>query len=50
MELEKLGRTDDKNAKAWNNKGFDLYVLRKYEETIACFDRAINIDPHYRHA
>ena len=53
MELEKLGRTDDDDdddAKAWNNKGFDLYVLQKYEEAIECFDRDINIDPRYRHA
>jgi tetratricopeptide (TPR) repeat protein len=36
---------DPKYASAWNNKGYSLNELRRYEEALNCFDKAIEIDP-----
>ena len=36
---------DPKNAVAWNNKGFALYKLGRYEEAIRCYDTALGINP-----
>ncbi|MEQ8189956.1 MAG: tetratricopeptide repeat protein [Candidatus Eremiobacterota bacterium] len=35
---------------AWNNKGNALYKLKKYEEAIKCYDKALEIDPDYAYA
>ena len=32
----------------WNNKGFSLSNLGRKEEAIACYDRALEIDPRLR--
>lgn len=32
---------------AYNNKGNFLYSLRRYEEAIACYDKALEIDANY---
>jgi len=32
-------------VEAWNNKGYSLYEMGKYEEALECYDRAIEIDP-----
>jgi len=36
---------DPKDAIAWNNKGFALYKLGRYEEAIRCYDTALGINP-----
>jgi len=33
------------SAIVWHNKGVDLAKLGKYEEAIACYDKALEIDP-----
>jgi tetratricopeptide (TPR) repeat protein len=38
-QIEELGYLD------WINKGYGLDALHKYEEAIACFDKALEIDP-----
>ena len=38
---------DPKDADAWNNKGYALAKLGRYEEAIRCFDKAIEIDPKH---
>jgi len=38
------------SATDWNNKGFSLNELKRYEEAISCFDKAINLDPNYAYA
>jgi tetratricopeptide (TPR) repeat protein len=36
----------DPNFKdAWNDKGLCLINLGRYEEAIACYDKALKIDP-----
>ena len=35
----------DKTASFWNNKGASLYALGRYEDAVACFDKALEIDP-----
>ncbi len=39
-----------KEAKEWNDKGKSLRVLNKYQEAIACYDRAIELQPAYARA
>jgi tetratricopeptide (TPR) repeat protein len=34
----------------WNDKGFSLHYLEKYEEALACFDKAIELNPGYAEA
>lgn len=34
-----------KDAEAWDSKGAALYALKRYEEAINCFDRALEIAP-----
>ncbi len=38
---------DPNYSLAWNNKGFILYEMGKYEEAIQAYDKAIEIDPNY---
>jgi len=35
---------------AWNGKGNALAYLKKYEQAIECYDKAIEIDPKYVYA
>ena len=37
-------------AKAWYNKGNILRELDKHEESIECYDKAIELDPKYDNA
>lgn len=32
---------------AWNNKGVSLSILGRQDEAVACFQKAIEIDPEY---
>ena len=34
-----------RNADVWNNKGRSLAELRKYEEAISSYDKALEIEP-----
>ncbi|MRN41556.1 MAG: tetratricopeptide repeat protein [Nitrosopumilales archaeon] len=36
-----------KNENGWNNKGVGLANLQRYEEAIACYDKAREIHPNY---
>ena len=41
-----MGRFDDKEkALDLNEKGVELSELERYEEAIACYDKAISLDP-----
>ncbi len=40
----------EKTTVFWNNKGFSLNSLGRYEEAIRCYDRALAIDPRYANA
>ncbi len=35
---------------AWNNKGNTLARLGHFDEALACYERALEIDPDYRGA
>ena len=37
-------------AQAWNALGFAKMLLRRYDEALADFDRALKIDPDYANA
>jgi tetratricopeptide (TPR) repeat protein len=41
---EALGQ-DPKSAKAWTGKGTSLQQLERYEEALAAYDRALELDP-----
>ena len=43
----KCPELDPKNAVAWNNKGFALYDLGRYEEAIRYYDKALKIDTEF---
>ncbi|MDQ6865242.1 MAG: tetratricopeptide repeat protein [Thermoproteota archaeon] len=43
-------KIDPNYAYVWNNKGWALSNLGKYDEAIECYDTAINIDPNYADA
>ena len=46
MEQKNMGGlTNDSKVDEWNDKGNSLVNLEKFEESIACFDQAIKIDP-----
>ena len=38
-------RNKDDDSAAWHNKGNSLADLKRYEEAIGCYDKAIRIDP-----
>ena len=38
------------NAEAWNEKGGTLMLTGRYDEAIACYDRALEIDANDRGA
>ena len=38
------------DANAWNDKGKDHTELGKYDETIICFDKALEINQKYAYA
>jgi tetratricopeptide (TPR) repeat protein len=40
-----LPRSPDRTASAWQNKGVSLNELGRHEEAIACYDKALEIDP-----
>ncbi len=37
-------------AGAWNLKGLEYVVLKRYKDSIACFDKALEIRPSYPEA
>lgn len=37
-------------AQAWNALGFAKMLLRRYDEALADFDRALKLDPNYANA
>lgn len=41
----RLPEKEDLDAWEWNNKGISLNNLKRYQEAIVCFDKAIDIDP-----
>jgi tetratricopeptide (TPR) repeat protein len=40
-----LPRSPDRSASSWKNKGVSLDELGRHEEAIACYDKALEIDP-----
>lgn len=46
-EIVTQPRGDEVSLEAWelNNKGLSFYSLGKYEEAIACYDKAMELDP-----
>lgn len=44
-EVFRLQEIEDMGSWEWNNKGVSLNSLRKYQEAIECFDKAINVNP-----
>ncbi len=34
----------------WNSKGISLCILKKYDESIFCFKKAVSINPNYSEA
>ncbi|MEQ8191547.1 MAG: tetratricopeptide repeat protein, partial [Candidatus Eremiobacterota bacterium] len=38
---------NDDVYQVWNNKGLACYKLKKYEESIKCFEKALSINPGY---
>jgi tetratricopeptide (TPR) repeat protein len=41
---------DPNDFDSWNEKGNVYYKLKKYDEAIKCYDKAIEIDPNFTHA
>lgn len=40
---------ESKNLKtAWNNKGYTLYKIGRFNEAIECYENATRIDPYYK--
>lgn len=46
-ETVKPPKPEELEAWEWSNKGLSLDYLGRSEEAIACFDRAVEIDPQY---
>ena len=44
------GKTVEKTAEDWNNEGYNFGRLKKYEEAIKCYDKALKIDPYFSKA
>lgn len=47
FEKPQLGK---QTAGFWHNKGVSFAALKRYEEAIGCYDRALQIDPQYTFA
>ena len=43
--IQKQGSNKAEDTTIWHNKGIDLSDLGRYQEAIACFDKAIEINP-----
>lgn len=41
---------DSKNVWGWWMKASALYVLKRYDDSLKCFDKAIEIDPKFKNA
>jgi len=42
-----ISAAGQQTADEWNDKGLSLYEQGKYDEAIAAFDKAIEIDPKH---
>lgn len=45
-----INSNDKLEAKIWFTKGTNLFHLRKYEEAIVCYDKALEFNPNYAYA
>lgn len=45
LRFEEAIAQDLKSAKAWAGKGTALQQLERYEEALAAYDRALELDP-----
>ncbi len=45
LRYEEAAAQDPRSAKAWTGKGTALQQLERYEEALAAYDRAIELDP-----
>ena len=45
QELERAIELDPKNARAYQHNAVRLMMMGKYDESLASFDRAIEIEP-----
>ena len=43
---DKTIQINSRNAEAWTNKGVDLVSLKKYDDALKCFEKALKIDPY----
>jgi len=43
-------QSEEQSATFWSNRGGSLCSLGRFEEAIACFDKALAIEPEYGHA
>ena len=41
-----LALKENQAVQEWNDKGVDFYELGRYEKALACYDKALEIDPH----
>ncbi len=44
VAYEQITKTEPQNARAWNRLGYSLHALGKYEQAIAAFNRAVEIN------
>ncbi len=40
-------KTEESEAQNWNKKGKALRAIGKYKKAIACYDKAIKLEPRY---
>lgn len=43
-------RSEQQSAAYWSTRGASFCTLGRFEEAIACFDKAVEIEPQYSHA
>lgn len=48
--LEKVIEAEPDNADAWNQMGYSLRNLQQFEEALAAYDKALEIDPKHKGA